>query len=312
MLVIYEWAAWEHFLIRALVPNAYRLPARLGESARDVLASIPPGATGLLVHVNLSNTTHVPVDRHVLIDALNRRGIRVWNRLFPDIRKRALQERLLRLELPSTLANPEGPPDEWVMVKTDFNYGAQFELRLSGTDRRRLGLDPGLLPFDGAQNYPVMRRKEVPKAWWSHRGLVVERYVANDADFFYRVYVAGEHLVVSKAVCSEPIKKLRSDLDRTNTFTTRSALRAGYDAVSLPPRLVNTLHTFLEGTALDVGAIDLMHDGSDYYVVDVNTTPYWKPWGSGQDGITDHLRAGLRTSVSGSTPLLLHEHPTEA
>lgn len=310
VLVIYEWGAWDHFLIRALVPNAHHLPARPGEPARAVLSAIPPGATGLLVHVNLSDTTHVPIDRHVLLDELDRRDVRVWNRLFPDIRKRALQERLLRLGLPSTLAGPEGPPDEPVMVKTDFNYGAQFELRLSGPDRRRLGLDPGLLPFDGAQSYRVMRRDEVPRAWWSHRGLVVERYVANDADRFHRVYVAGTHLVVSEAVCPGPIKKLSSDLDRVNTFVARSDLSAASGAGSLPHRLAATLRIFLDGTALDVGAIDLMYDGADYYVVDVNTTPYWKPWGGGQSGIIDHLRAGLRAHAPDGTAALLHESLT--
>src|SRR3954447_12659623 len=91
VLAVYEWRAWDGFLVSALWPRAVRLPAVLGENADEVNSRVPAGVSQFMFHVNLTNTSDVPFDRRALIEFLDARGVSVMNGALVDVSKRRVQ-----------------------------------------------------------------------------------------------------------------------------------------------------------------------------------------------------------------------------
>lgn len=289
-LAVLEWNAWRGFLVGALFPGARRVPVELGDTGREVLARIPPGTHTVLPHVDLSRTGDVPRERAELVAALRERGIRVLNEHVVDITKRRLQEVCAGLGLPSTRTGPDGPPDELLLVKTDLNSGGKKERSVHPSRRRRLGIGPVSARIRGADDYRVLRRREVPPAWWDDPTLCLERYVANSRDAFYRAYVVDRQLVVSRAVSPLRVRRMEGELERTNHLFRDFAPADGTPPTPLPAGMLETLRAFVAGFRLDYGALDLVEDEEGRsYVVDVNDTPYWgSEW---QEGVLEHLAA---------------------
>jgi hypothetical protein len=85
------------------------------------------------------------------------------------------------------------------------------------------------------------------------------------------------------------------DLRRRNYWFWRhdKLLNAYSDnTVELPAALLSTVGTFVDNFQLDFGALDVVEsETGDYYVVDVNKTPFWGD--ERQPGLLEHLRLGL-------------------
>src|SRR4051794_38775580 len=109
-VTVYEHRAWNGFLLPAALPGARRLTANLGESARDVLSSVPDTCDVFVFHINLTLSARVPFGRDTLIDELTARGVTVWNAGILDISKRAVQRSCARAGVGSVVAPADGDP----------------------------------------------------------------------------------------------------------------------------------------------------------------------------------------------------------
>ena len=136
----------------------------------------------------------------------------------------------------------------------------------------------------------------LPAEIWNDPAIMIEKYIDNAENSFYRVYFAGERVIIVKAFAAQIIKKLSNDPRDTNYVTDLEHLKAGKDELELSENLKRDLVTFLERTAVEFGCLDIVHDGNDnYYIVDLNLTPY-----AGRRRIdtflTNFLRVGLGTA----------------
>ena len=139
--VVYEWNAWDGFLISLLVPEATILHAGINHPLTEILDALPTDAQNFLFHLDCTITTRFPACRLQLISILEERGIGIFNHDSSDITKKTIQKQCASLHLNTTLAGPDGDPNEQLIVKTNFNFGGKNEQTLSEEDRITLGLE---------------------------------------------------------------------------------------------------------------------------------------------------------------------------
>jgi hypothetical protein len=286
-LVVYEWMAWRGFLASSLFPAATRLHARFDDSAEAVLATIPPQATHFLFHLNMSVTTGFPECRAKLLTELAARGIHPINDGVTDISKPFVQRACAALSLPCTLAARTMPADTLVMIKSSLNAGGKTEKYLPLAVLAKLGMHvpENVVPED----YKVMRVADVPPQWWDDPSLCIERYIANEQGRWHRVYVWQDRLVVREAINPNPVKKMGGDVkSRLLRFIlVEGRYRASGQSDRGPERLLAHLASFIPAVGLRFGTLDAVsNDGGEYYIIDVNTTPFF---GSRSAYVLDHL-----------------------
>jgi hypothetical protein len=289
---VYEWHAWTDFLITRIVPAATRITASVLGGAAKVLAAVPPTAGVFLFHVDCTFSNRFPRDRANLIAGLDRRGITVWNGQVTDISKRHLQAVCVRAGMNTTATTASGDPREMVMIKTNLNSAGVRERYLTWWQRWRLGIELNGM-ICGREDYRVMRRSEVPASWWLDETLVVERYISNAENVWFRASVFLDHLVISRARFAEPVKRMYQGSERTNSrFLIRDGAAAQtHDDVAIPATVVNAIVPLLSQTALDFGTLDVAcDDDGNAFVVDLNVTPFCR---DGSDDIITHLRGAM-------------------
>ena len=136
-------------------------------------------------------------------------------------------------------------------------------------------LEHFISPDIGAYHYKTVERKALQESIWRDPSIVIEKYVTNDEDSFYRVYFSGNQIVIVKAFNSGIIKKLTDDPRNTNFTSDLESLKEGTDNLPISATLQRDVATFVENTPVEFGCIDIVHDGYDnHYVVDLNVTPY--------------------------------------
>lgn len=292
-VAVYDHGAWQGFLLHAILPDAHVIEAGLGESSEEVLQRLPPGCRTFAFHLNLTLSSRLPVDRHTLVDQLGVRGINVRNAAVTDISKHAVQRICERAGVASAVALRDGDPDEPVLVKTACNYHGLPESRLNVEQMTWLGYRSARdMPAQRDAGYRIVRRAEVPAMVWTSPHWVVERYVTNAADRFHRVYVAGNAVVISRVFDASVFKKMPEGIARESFFLQLS--EPSVPAVGSPDiRDVAALSARFARTAnLQYGALDVVSDDDGgYYVIDINTTPFWGD--GGHPDLLAHLRAGF-------------------
>ncbi len=297
--LVYEWGSPKNPLFHTLVPWASKLQAIPGEGAADVLARISPQTRSFAFHLNLTDSSRIPIGRAELVASLVARGCRVLNASPSDIGKRTLQRTCVALGLGSAVANEEGDDQELVIVKTDQNFGGHGDRRLHPSIRDALGIRAPSMMVRRSKDYRILRRREVPSGVWFDPSLVVERFIVNDRQEKVRAYVAGEHLVISIISSPDAIKKFRNDLIRQNVLVTRGELsESGLLGSHESARAA--LQKLIEGLQLDFGAIDVVEDNEfNAWVVDVNVTPVWRDLDA---EMRPFLREGIEAIVGARVP----------
>lgn len=294
-LTVYEWNAWDGYLIASLAGDAQRIPASLADTAENLFAMLRPGTRAFLFHLDLTYGAGLPAGRSDLIQALQASGCRVLNADLTDVSKREVQAVCRRVGARCLAASRAGAEDEMVIVKTNLNCHGRPEERLTGEQLERL-VPPGAVAV--LETYPVLRREAVADDLWDAGALSIERYVENRSGRFYRAYVAGTHIILSESATPGVIKKMGRGLPRTNYFAGDGSTAAGYGAA--PSALIHEafeqVRMVRQGFAMDFGAIDLVEDDQgSTYVCDVNPTPYW---GESEPLMDDFLRAGLLETIT--------------
>ena len=294
---VLEWRAWEGFLLtHVLGDDAERIeidPFR--ELPSEQFDRICDSFTTVCFQINLSVRSRLPLRVRDLTNMFIERGVFVVNGFVQDIRKSTLQTHLEAIGLPSVKATQSGPTHEVLFVKTDLNYGGDLERWLPPENIAAGGFgDLVSRDIKGAYYYKTVIREMLHADIWNDPAIMIEKYIGNAENSFYRVYLSGERVIIVKAFSPGIIKKLANDPRDTNFVSDLEHLKAGTDEIEeLSATLKRDIVTFLEQTAVEFGCLDIVHDGNDnYYIVDLNLTPY-----AGRNPIdtflTNFLRVGL-------------------
>lgn len=294
VIAVYEWNAWEHFMIRRLFPTATRIEATPLDAPERVAALVPPQCRMLVFHLNCTLTKDFLENREQLLQLLAADGIRVLNAQVTDISKRKLHEACRTLGLNSTLTSANGRPNDQVIVKTQLNYGGASERQLSAEQRHLLALPDRAIPLpcleDYPSEYPVLARQDVPLDWWRDPQLCIEDFIQNSADRIYRVWLLRDRISVADAICPGLIKKFPHSSQRSFSHLRLDA--DGSVIGLLRPELpfLDDVLALRRHFALDYGAIDVVqNDDGRCFIIDINTTP--SAVAPFYDSVVQHLRA---------------------
>ncbi len=270
-VLVYEWQAWSGFLISHLIADYCRKEAGFEDDIDDLKDALSPNIKAVLPQICLSRSIHFPGKRAELIKDLRARGLLVLNQAVTDITKRNLHALVYAAGISEARACEEGDPSEFLFIKSNLNWGGEAEQRLP---ENLQGKFEGFAKrsIDKHDQYYIAQRKDLDPETWHDDSIVIERYIQNDENSFYRVYAFGDAVVIVKGYTIDLIKKLCGDKRDVNCFHTREEIAQGRTA--LPARLNNTLKKFLQQVPLDYFCLDIVHDRENYFVIDLNLTPW--------------------------------------
>jgi hypothetical protein len=293
--VVYDWNAWEDFLIARLVPRATVLPARINHPLVHILGSLPNNARTFLFNIDCTITRLFPTCRCELMSVLEERGILVLNRGVSDISKKTIQRRCRNLGLNHALAEPQGETSELILVKTNLNFGGENECKLSENERKILGVGETTKVIQGPYKYLVLPREDIDPSWWRDDSLILERYIGNKEDHYYRWWRFLDHMVLIEMYNPEKIKKMGdSRLLRQWQFISVDDTVAEASSGDYPKKMVRDLLHFERDFIPDFGTVDVVRDDcGEPYIIDVNKTPYYNVH-LPVPGMVEHLRHALR------------------
>ena len=277
LVAVLEWRAWDGFVLtNVLGGHAVRIetdPFREFPSAE--FDRVCDSFSIVCFQINLSVRRQLPLRIRDLTDRFVERGLYVVNGLVQDIRKATLHAHLEAIGLRSLKAARSGSPNEILFVKTNLNYGGELERWLPPETIAATGLEPFISSDISAYHYKTVERGMLEESIWMDPAIVIEKYVTNDKDSFYRVYFSGKQVIIVEAFAPGIIKKLSDDQENTNFMVDLESLKAGTDDLPMSATLKRDVATFVEKTPVEFGCIDIVHDGHDnHYVVDLNLTPY--------------------------------------
>jgi hypothetical protein len=276
-VAVLEWRAWNGFLLNHV----------LGEDAvlieTDPFSDLPStqfdricdSCAIVCFQINLSVRGQLPLPIRDLTERFSKRGVHVVNGLVQDIRKSTLHAHLEHIGLRSLKAIPSGPPNELLFVKTSLNYGGELERWLPPESVAAARLEGLVSPDIGAYHYEIVKRRALPDELWTDPAIVVEKYIHNREDSFYRAYFSGKQIIIVHCFTPGVIKKMSGDPRDTNYMTDLEHLQDETDGLELSAALKRDVATFVERTPIEFGCVDIVHDGHDnHYIIDLNLTPY--------------------------------------
>ncbi len=293
-LLVYHWHAWEGYLISHLVADYCHIAADYDDKPEKLLRQLTPNIKAVLFQINLSRSADFPQCRSELVMALQARGIKVLNTLISDISKHHLHYLLDYAGLRSAKAGKLGNSDERLFIKSNLNWGGGPEQRLPNEIKHRLieNNTPRISRWD---EYAILKRSEIPLAYWQDNSVVIEKYIENTDNSFYRMYCFGDSIVIVKAHSQSIIKKIGNHPRDTNYHLDRQTLLNASHA--LPEDLLITLSTFITKFPLDYFCLDVVHDHERHYIIDLNLTPY-SGSDEGNSAEAEFLRTGFDKFIS--------------
>lgn len=303
-VAVLEWGGWKGFLLsHVLGDEVLRIPTDpFLEFPEEQFDRVCNTSTTVCFQINLSVRDRLPLRISELTERFEERGIYVVNGRIQDIRKSTLQKHLLALGLHSPRADRSGPSDEMLFVKTDLNFGGDLERDLPRANIVSAGIEHLISPDIGAYHYKAVERGKLDEQVWTDPTVVVEKYITNSENSFYRAYFSGKQIIIVHAFNASIIKKIADDARDTNFVSELDFLSAGTDGLPISAALKRDIATFVENTPMEFGCIDIVHDGQDkHYIVDLNLTPY-----SGSDSDDAELHDFLRLGIIAPTQRRMH------
>lgn len=266
---VFEWFAWDRFLITHILPNARRIPVLPGFNLSDLDTCAAPA----MVHVNLSRPGSAFPDYVAWLARYEQAGSPVVNGYFESIDKWVIQEACKLAGLPHVRAGRHGDPEETLIIKVRANHRGRYERQLPVEITGELA--PPSWPYPDRVH--KLKRNEIPDNVWEDPRITVERYIGNAQGRFRRAYVAGEYVAVAMSHSPDLVKEMdhRRGVELISTPDASQRPLNERDPLSVAYQLARTMR-------VDFGALDLAVDDSDIvYPVDVNTTPVWRGGGEG-------------------------------
>ena len=290
-IYVYEWDAWDNYLFTLLFKSAIRIKAGIAQKNKYILNQVTRHNGYFLFHINLSETSRFFENKETLCERLKSRNIKYLNKDIVDISKKFVQDTCFLLGLNCTRAFPDGDPDELLIIKSNDNYGGIKENKLTADQKIKLGIT--ITSSDQNVEYTVTERRNIEQNIWDDRSLVIERYISNTENLHYRVYKVNKRVVISEVNDDNLIKKMPDGIKRTNfCFDALADDLHGTERADMN-ELYFIINKFCSHVNLDFGAIDVVRDDNNqFYIIDINTTPFW--------GIKSHHEAGLFKFLSGA------------
>jgi len=270
-ILVYHWQAWRGFLISHLVADYCQIEAHYEDDISMLEAQLTPNISTILLQINLTYSGKFPAQRAALIDALQQRQLRVLNTSIDDISKRRLHHLLEKAGLPSAKAPQTGPNNELLFIKSNLNWGGEVERRLPDTVNKHLFFRQNDL-IQGWDNYYSAKREDISPTLWHDSSIVIEKLIENPEQSFFRVYGFGNAIVIVKAHNSALIKKINEHPKDRNFYFTKKQITS--EPCSLPTALQHNIKTFIYHYPLAYFCLDIVHNMQDYFIIDLNLTPY--------------------------------------
>ncbi len=284
-ILIYQWQAWDGFLISHLAADYCHIDAHYDDEISNLEQHLTPNIRAVLFQVNLTNAGVYPAKRLQLIRALQARNILVLNLEVEDISKRNLHQLLQQAGLRSAKAEKYGQANQLLFIKSNLNWGGEIELRLpQELHEKLLPQKPSLIT--GWDNYYVIKRCDIDPELWFNSSVVIENYIENSENSFFRVYGFGDSIVIVKAHSEALIKKLTEHPKDINIMLSKHQILT--EKTELAIDLQETIKTFITHYPLAYFCLDIVHDAFDpiqntfdsaqntgaHYIIDLNLTPY--------------------------------------
>ena len=293
-ILVYHWQGWKGFLISHIVTDYCQYEAGYEDDIGTLNNALTPNIKAVLLQINLSKSKYFPKHRAELIQAMRDRGLIVLNKAIDDITKSYLHQILENAGIPNLKAGVNGKADEYLFVKTNLNWGGEVEQRLF-TELKQQFVDSVVArPIERHDQYYIVRREDLMAEIWQDKSIVIERYVSNAENSFYRIYTFGDAVVVVKAYSYELIKKISGNSNDQNYCYDREDIVSGKTA--LPEKLQQTIRQFLVNVELDYFCLDIVHDMENFFVIDLNLTPYSGVQSQTSD-VVNFLRQGAHQYV---------------
>lgn len=271
-LLVYEWNAWDGFLVSHLVDEDQRFQASFEDRPDALHSAMTDDIDAVLLQINLSLPSAIPRNRSGFLEYCRSRTILVLNGKVENITKRHLHHLLDDAGITSAKAELAGDPEEALFVKSTLNCGGEPEHRLPASVRDSYQADIAGARIVKHDEYYFARRKHIDRDVWGDNSVVVERYITNPDNSFYRVYGFGDSIIVVTAHSDALIKKLSGCERDTNIMFSRSKIMSA--DLRLPQNLQSVLVRFLKKIPLQYFCLDIVHDNEQAYIIDLNLTPY--------------------------------------
>ncbi len=260
-LQVFEWFAWEDYLITHIAPGAARVPVTPGIR----LCSVKQRGAPAIVHVDLSRPRTVFPDYEHWLMSYEQLGLPVLNGYCLSIDKWAVQDACAAAGLPQVRAARDGDPDEMLIIKTRANHIGKYERLLAP----EVAGDMSPPPWPYPERVHRLARRDVPDAMWDDPRIAVERYITNAQGLFQRAYVAGDYVAVATSASPKLIKEMnhRKGVDLISTTSASERPNDPRDSLSAAFRLAQAMR-------VDFAALDLaLDDAGIPHPIDLNTTP---------------------------------------
>lgn len=263
ILQVFEWCAWDGFLITHVMPTAQRIPV-----APTLLL---PGADEFdgtpLLHINLTQPGRAFRNFDAWLTGFERAARPVLNGYFGSIDKWAIQAACKAQGLPDVRADRGGNPAELLVMKARANHYGRHERSLSAA----IVGDMAPPPWPYPERVHCLPRSAIPITAWDDPRMTIERYISNRDDCFIRAYVAGDYVAAVTSHATGLVK----EMDQTKAVGTISSF-AGHERTFDCRDPLFVAHRLAQAMRVDFGALDLaVDDDGLLHAIDLNTTPAW-------------------------------------
>lgn len=271
---IYEWNAWEGFFMPTLFKTSVRITGCICQNENEIISKVITNAGYFVFHINLTKTHNFIENRANLINILKGKGVKLINAGVLDTSKNWLQIACIENNINSTSAKINGDPDELLIVKTNFNYAGRSENKLTSKEKKILSLSTKDYPTD--LNYTIASRKNLPEDIWENETLVVEKFINNVDNLFYRAHKLFNRIVLTEVTDENLIRKMPDGIKTTNYYFDLKQDNNSNKDYKKFENIILQIECICKYGAIDFGAFDVVKsDNSEYFIIDINLTPYW-------------------------------------
>lgn len=279
MIFVYNRYSYDNFLISHIGKNI-SIQSEIKEDNNNIIKKLEKhSAKYFLFHINLSFIKDYFSNKDELLYKIKKMGIKSINDNLFDIRKSTIQKTCKLLGLPNVVDDIKD--DDNIIIKSDYNSNSVPEHMMTKEDKAILNIDFDTNPIE----YMIFKKYELNNI--NLKKYVIEKFIENNNNLFYRVYKLYNKVVISEVVDQSKIKKMPVGIARTNYFydLNKIFINDKFYKILIQVKILS------EHMGIDYAAFDIvMSNNKEYYIIDINHTPYWGQITSEKDYyITNYL-----------------------
>lgn len=285
MLAIYNKFTDQNFLITHLF-TFYKINSSIRENNFSILNQIIDNTKYFIFHINISNTKNYFSNKEELLNQLSDSNIKSINSNLSDITKIHIQKQCIDLNINNVVYNIRDT--DQVIIKSNYNFNNINEYLLSKQEKNILSINLDIMPF----KYIITTKNKISKydINLENDSIIIEKFVKNDQDLFYRVYKLFSRLVISEVTDKKRIKKMPIGIHRKNYFVDLTENNAGHKFESI----IDQINKLSLSMIIDFAAFDIvMSNDHEFYIIDINNTPYWGILKPDDHEMMEYLKLGI-------------------